>query len=284
MDTLSEKQKRDIIKTAQKILKLPGNSPKGDVLEVALVLDCSLDRDYLCETAKDILSALHHVGKPFLNLRLNLIKWRSDEEFIKYVSSYPEMLMGRAADEKDILQCVKHYDALMEQLKKFYARSRIVFFLSAGDYECIDHAAVTENLNPFLGKKILPVYPDRGSVYPLPIKENTVPGSGKDDVSESKPARNIASENTPMVGSASESKPAGSSDPKNTPTEGGASESKPAGSSDPENTPTEGSASESKPVESSDPDSTPADDFQADPGDSRDAFDDSAGTDNASDS
>jgi hypothetical protein len=152
----------------------------------------------------------------------------------------------------------------MEQLKKFYARSRIVFFLSAGDYECIDHAAVAENLNPFLGKKILPVYPDRGSVYPLTIKENAVPGSGKDDVSESKPARNIASENTP--------------------TEGGASESKTAGSSDPENTPTEGGASESKTAESSASNSTPADDFQADPGDLRDAFDDSAGTDNASDS
>ncbi|MBR6328598.1 MAG: hypothetical protein IKR68_03005 [Lachnospiraceae bacterium] len=168
-EPLTDAQKLKIGKYVNKVLHVQGNSPKGDVLAIALVLDCSLPRDFLCEASKDILTFLRREGKPYLNLRINLIKWRSDTEFVKYVTSYPEILMDRAADEADIVTEEKHWDALTEQLKKFYARSRVVLILLDHKYGCIDPEAVAENLKPFLHRKTVCVYPEGGAKYPLDI-------------------------------------------------------------------------------------------------------------------
>lgn len=97
----SDSQKTKINKAAQKIIKVSGNQPKGNVLEICLVLDCSLDKDYLNSTALDILTSLRRIGSPFLNMRINLIKWRSDEDFSTLVTSYPEIKLGICVDDKD---------------------------------------------------------------------------------------------------------------------------------------------------------------------------------------
>ncbi len=169
---LTPLQKKAVNKACLKVLKLPGNTMKGDVLEMTLVVDCALDKEYICERAKEILTSLRSEGKSFLNLRLNLVKWKGDEDFIKYVSSYPDVLMGRTADEKDIApDAVKYLDNLTAQLKKFYARSRIHLLLLKEEYGCENPLAVYENLNPFLHKKMVAVLPDATIINPFTVKE-----------------------------------------------------------------------------------------------------------------
>ena len=163
---LTDLQKKNINKTAQKILHIPGNTPKGNVLELALVLDCSLDPEYIRQTSKDVLSFLRKEGDPFLNMRLNLIKWKSDEDFIKYVSSYPDVLMGRQIDEADISVSEKHLDTLAGQLKKFYARSKIVILISdKKNCTCLNPEQVQEDMKPFLHKKMIFIYEDDTFAY-----------------------------------------------------------------------------------------------------------------------
>ena len=163
---LTDLQKKNINKTAQKILHIPGNAPKGNVLEMALVLDCSMDPEYLRQTSKDVLSFLRKEGDPFLNMRLNLIKWRSDEDFIKYVSSYPDVLMGRQIDDADIVVTEKHIDTLTAQLKKFYARSKIVIFITdKKNCTCLNLEQVQEDMKPFLHKKMIYIYEDDTFAY-----------------------------------------------------------------------------------------------------------------------
>ncbi len=163
---LTDLKKKNINKTAQKILHIPGNAPKTNVLEMALVLDCSLDPEYIRETSKDVLSHLRKEGDPFLNMRLNLIKWRSDEEFIKYVSSYPDILMGRAIDDADVMTTEKHIDTLAALLKKFYARSKIVILITdKKNCTCLNMEQVQEDMKPFLHKKMIYIYEDDTFAY-----------------------------------------------------------------------------------------------------------------------
>ena len=163
---LTDLQKKNINKTAQKILHIPGNAPKGNVLELALVRDCSLDPEYIRQTAKDVLAFLRKEGDPFLNIRLNLIKWKGDEDFVKYVSSYPDVLMGREIDDADIAVNEKHLDTLCAQLKKFYARSKIVLLITdKKNCTCLNLEQVQEDMKPFLHKKMIYIYEDDTFAY-----------------------------------------------------------------------------------------------------------------------
>lgn len=98
----SDAQKKKINKSAQKIIKSAGNQVKGNILEACLVLDCSLESTYLNQAAGEVLTSLRKLGSPFLNMRLNLIKWRSNDDMATFVTSYPEVMLGISVDDKDL--------------------------------------------------------------------------------------------------------------------------------------------------------------------------------------
>ena len=182
---LTALQKKNINKTCQKVLKLPGNNMKGDVLEMTLVVDCALDRNFICERAKEVLTSLRSEGKSFLNLRLNLVKWKGSDDFVKYVSSYPDVLMNRTVDPKDLVQNEdKTLDSLTAQLKKYYARSRIHLLILKKEYDCENFAAVSENLNPFTGRKMVVLYPDGTIRCPFTVKAPETDNTDKADSTE----------------------------------------------------------------------------------------------------
>lgn len=137
-----------------RILHVPGNYG-GGVLEMAVAVDCHLPAEQLKEGCRQIAQILKK-DETFRNVRLNLIKWSSDEKIEKEVVPMAFLLTGRvfSQDEEDE-NSVKTLDELFRQLKLFYARSKVILVLTDGSYHIADRQKVKEHLQPFLAGKLL---------------------------------------------------------------------------------------------------------------------------------
>ena len=145
-----------------RILHVPGNY-NGGILEMAIVADYHIPEEELNACCQKIANGLKHQNETFRNVRLNLIKWVSDEQIVKEISSLPNLQMRRAfADYGQLTDCAseaKTLDELLRQLKLFYARSKVIILLTDGSYKIEDEKKVWEHLNPFLRRKLLVLQP-----------------------------------------------------------------------------------------------------------------------------
>lgn len=157
---LTDIQLMKIKNSIMHILHVPGNY-SGGILEMAVVADYHMPYEELTEMSRKIANGLKHQNETFRNVRLNLIKWVSDEQIIKEVSSLPKLQMGSAYEDYEQHSSVteKTLDELLRQLKLFYARSKVIIVLTDGSYFIKDEKAVWEHLNPFLRRKLLIVQP-----------------------------------------------------------------------------------------------------------------------------
>ena len=159
---LTDIQLMKIKNGVMRILHVPGNY-NGGILEMAIVADYHMPYEELNEISKKIANGLKHQNETFRNVRLNLIKWVSDDRIIKELSSLPKLQMG--SDYEDYAEKAqqnmteKTLDELLRQLKLFYARSKVIIVLTDGSYKVTDEKAVWEHLNPFLRRKLLMVQP-----------------------------------------------------------------------------------------------------------------------------
>ena len=177
---LTDIQLMKIKNSVMRILHVPGNY-SGGILEMAIVVDYHMPYEELTEMSRKIANGLKHQNETFRNVRLNLIKWVSDEHIIKELSSLPKLQMGSAytdydeygkgenadkdgrppekAENAEGKMTEKTLDELLRQLKLFYARSKVIIILTDGSYKIKDEKAVWEHLNPFLRRKLLIVQP-----------------------------------------------------------------------------------------------------------------------------
>ena len=147
---------------AMRVLHVPGNY-SGGILEMAVVADYHLPVSELKESCSEIGGALKRTDEVFRNVRLNLIKWVSDDIIIKEVSALPKLRMGSCFEDYEDLvvkteksaRSEKSLDELLRQLKLFYARSKIIIVITDGSYERVDEKKIQEYLHPFLGRKII---------------------------------------------------------------------------------------------------------------------------------
>ena len=145
-----------------RVLHVPGNY-SGGILEMAVVADYHLPYEKLKESCSEIAGALKRTDEVFRNVRLNLIKWVSDDIIIKEVSALPKLRMGSCFEDYEDLvvkteksaRSEKSLDELLRQLKLFYARSKIIIVITDGSYERVDEKKIQEYLHPFLGRKII---------------------------------------------------------------------------------------------------------------------------------
>ena len=77
----------------ERILHVPGNY-KGGILEMALVVDCNMDKTAAQEGIAAIVKALKSHSETFRNVRLNVVWWKSDDEIVTEVIPLPMMQMG----------------------------------------------------------------------------------------------------------------------------------------------------------------------------------------------
>ncbi|MDE7332533.1 MAG: hypothetical protein K2O16_09895 [Lachnospiraceae bacterium] len=139
-------------------LHVPGNY-RGGILEMAVAVDYHMDCEQLREECGQLAAALKRTDEIFRNVRLNLIKWVSDDEIIKEVSSLPALQLGKSFEdyEPEKADGGKSLDELLRQLKLFYARSKIIILITDGSYMRQDEEKIREYLHPFLGRKLVVV-------------------------------------------------------------------------------------------------------------------------------
>lgn len=151
---ISQIEKIKLHQQVERILHIQGNY-RGGILEMALVLDYHISKEILMEVSKEILTTLRAYSKVFQNIRLNLIKWVSDTDIRKEVSSVGLIQMGRCFEDYQKGSEEKSYDELTRQLKLFYARSKLIIWITDGSFQILDEEQVNCNLKPFLQKKML---------------------------------------------------------------------------------------------------------------------------------
>lgn len=140
--------------SVERILHVPGNY-KGGILEMAIVVDCALEKETAKEIIKTLVKALKSHSETFRNVRLNVVWWKSDDEIMTEVIPMTVMQMGTPFDQYAQQQGQKNIDRLFCNLKMFQARSKLIFLISDGLFEISEEEKCLENLKPFLGRKML---------------------------------------------------------------------------------------------------------------------------------
>ena len=140
--------------SVERILHVPGNY-KGGILEMAIVVDCGLEKSVAKETIQTMTKALKSHSETFRNVRLNVIWWKSDEEIVTEVIPMPVLQMGTPFEKYEQCGEEKTLDALLGNLKLFQARSKLIFLVGDGEFKIADEENCMENLKPFQGRKML---------------------------------------------------------------------------------------------------------------------------------
>lgn len=156
---LSDMQLLQIKNAIKRVLHVPGNYT-GGILEMAIVADYAVPKEELTEDIRQIANALKRQDETFRNVRLNLIKWVTDETIVKEVSSLTVLQMGRGFEDYNEYREMpgkeeKSADELFRQLKLFYARSKVILVVTQGAYKVKEESVAKAHLHPFLGRKMI---------------------------------------------------------------------------------------------------------------------------------
>ena len=110
------------------VLHVQGNYT-GGILEMAIVIDRNLPKEEAAQRAKDLVQILKSQNEIFRNVRLNIILWGDEPEFIKQVTALPLLQTGSFFESYNSCESEKQWDNLLALLKKFYARSKLILVL-----------------------------------------------------------------------------------------------------------------------------------------------------------
>ena len=147
-------ERMQIKNAVERVLHAPGNH-QGGILEMAMVFDCNLSAECVRQAGTDIAALLKSHSEVFRNVRLNTICWEGDGELMKEVTSIPHLQMGRCFDGYRCRRDKKRLELLAGELKKFYARSKLVLLFTDGDCLIGDEELFIENMHPFLYRKFI---------------------------------------------------------------------------------------------------------------------------------
>ena len=157
---ISQVTKLKCMNFVEQVLHVPGNY-SGGILEMAIIFDSALDRNTAAALTGDLIKALKAHSPVFRNVRLNTIIWKNEKEMVKSVTPMPILQMGRFFEDWETIMEVKPVDELARQLQLFYARSKLIFLLTNGDFfiEHVDNIA--SYMKPFLEKKLVILTTDK---------------------------------------------------------------------------------------------------------------------------
>lgn len=146
--------KMNLKNAVERVLHVKGNY-SGGILEMTLVIDCGLPREYVCEMTKDIAAVLRSHSEVFRNVRLNLLYWRSDGQMENKVVPISFLQLGKCFETYQPCITEKSLDMLSDRLKLLHARSKLILVLTDGEPLIRDREILKKNMHPFLGKKSL---------------------------------------------------------------------------------------------------------------------------------
>lgn len=140
--------------SVERVLHVKGNY-QGGVLEMTLVVDCSLPKEYADTMSREIAGVLRSHSEVFRNVRLNLLWWKSEERMENQPASMPFLQMGTCFAAYEAVKRTKYLDGLAEVLKRYHARSKLILVLADAPVRFRDSEKVRQAMHPFLGKKSL---------------------------------------------------------------------------------------------------------------------------------
>ncbi len=159
-------------------------APKGNHLEMTVVVVSSADVDALKEDMKAVVDALKRSNEIFRNVRLNFVRLKEDGGFENQVIPLIYLQTGKCFETENCFEAA-HEDgqkapgtkdtrqnpvptlaSLCAYLKKFHARSKVVLVFANEEYAQIpdktgkndfpdEKEILKEALNPFLKQKLL---------------------------------------------------------------------------------------------------------------------------------
>lgn len=138
----------------ERVLHVPGNY-QGGILEMALVLDGRFSEEETRETAAEIARTLKQQSEVFRNVRLNLVEWKPGKKVTAVVTPMSLLMLGSFAEGYEPVQGVLYADDLLEYLKLFQARSKLILVASSGEVLLRDRDICSRALKPFLGRKMI---------------------------------------------------------------------------------------------------------------------------------
>lgn len=138
------------------ILHSPCNIP-NKMFEMTVVLDHNLSKDEVKETVPHLLKTLKRHSDVFANVRLNVVRWVDDENISNKVMPMSMAMISSQYEDYESKQVAKSYQKLMQNLKLFHARSKLVIVVTDGKYEIDDEEELRKIMQPFLYRKVMNV-------------------------------------------------------------------------------------------------------------------------------
>lgn len=154
--------------TVERILHVPGNY-RGGILEMAVVVDTALNKDILKSLLPQLLRGLKQNGIVFMNVRFNYILWKQNTIETQVCPMMQGLLEGfyesyEQDSEFKRERQKKNFGNLIEYLKLFQARSKIVILLTTGNENYWNTEEYKKLMQPFLDKKLLVVRVNSGEM------------------------------------------------------------------------------------------------------------------------
>lgn len=152
-------KKMNMNNAVERVLHVKGNYT-GGILEMTLVIDAGLPKEYASSMAADIAAALRAHSEVFRNVRLNLLLFKGDQELENKVIPFSFLQMSSSFEDYRQISGERSLDALTAALKLFHARSKLIIVLAEKSFLIRNREAAANNMKPFLGKKSLFLFRD----------------------------------------------------------------------------------------------------------------------------
>ena len=138
------------------ILHSPCNIP-NKMFEMTVVLDCSLSQEKMKEVVPHLLKTLKRHSDVFANVRLNMVRWLDDDSIKNQVMPMSMAMLNSYYEDYESKQVTKDYQKLMQNLKLFHARSKLIIVVTDEKYGVKNEEVLKRIMQPFLYRKVMKV-------------------------------------------------------------------------------------------------------------------------------
>lgn len=138
------------------ILHSPCNIP-SKMFEMTVVIDRNLSKDVVTQVVPHLLRTLKRHSEVFLNVRLNVVSWVEDCGISNQIVPMSMAMLDSHYEGYEQNTVRKDYKVLMQNLKLFHARSKLIIVVTDGNYEQGDAVELKKVMQPFLYRKVLNV-------------------------------------------------------------------------------------------------------------------------------
>lgn len=148
--------RKKFLDKVETILHSPCNTP-GKILEMTLVIDENLSRQMIQEVVPDLLGMLKRHSESFRNVRFNMVYWKDNEHIETKVLPMSVAMLEKTYQGYETCSVKKDFAILLEKLRIFHARSKLIILITDEMYEIRDDKEIMELMKPFLYRKFMKV-------------------------------------------------------------------------------------------------------------------------------